>query len=485
MSFTGGTSDSGKYVCADCIGDFVVTAEIEAGGRRRKCSYCKEVGRAVAIEQLADRVEEVYPVMVGEVETTPYFQGDSDKVEYRQNGDTPNTILSEMLECADDEIADDLVSELSSRHSYAAMKDGENNIYDDSNDIYTSYIPRSKEVAQTWASFCESIKHNRRFFNDTASDLLAEILEPILNPKLPGTKSAVKTIEPDSDERFIFRGRLANTVPARSDILAKPINMLGAPPKHLNAGGRMNAAGIPVFYGSFDVKTCVAELRGPVGGTAVVGKFEMLRPLRVLDLTLLQNAMFNISYFDPDVIQKFSYNHFLRGFHKEIKRAVIPGSEMLDYLPTQFVAEYLWTKAEPPLDGLIFGSAQISNAKAKNIAIFPHASVVEGWYEELHPKNSAAAKPKVETSDSFSRVIESVNLDFETAAAKEHVPDASLRLVKDATVIADVRSIDYTLKTRSASIYEMDMEYAGYEDNDYEGEDEEEDAGEQGHPLAG
>lgn len=466
MAFTGKKSESEKYVCSDCIDDFVLTVEIEDDGRRRKCSYCNEVGQTVAIEEIADCVEEIYPMMVGEVERTPYFYEDSDRVDYRQNGDTPNTLIGEMLECADQDIADDVTAELSSRHSYEAMKDGEPDLYDDSNDIYVLRVPRSKEVAQTWQSFCESIKHSRRFFNDNASELLAEILEPIVNPKYSGTESAVRTIEPGSSEQFVYRGRLANTVAARGSILAKPINELGAPPKHLNTGGRMNAAGIPVFYGSFDVETCVAELRGPVGGTAVVGKFEVTRRLRVLDLTLLHNAMFNISYFDPDVVRKVAYNRFLRGFHKEIKRAVIPGSETLDYLPTQFVAEYLWTKVDPVLDGLIFGSAQISNAKAKNIALFPHASVVEGWHEELHPnhKTRVLPKPELAATNDFLDIVGAINLDLEPVVGKA----ATLKLIPDGTVIADVRSIQYKLKTRSVSIYQMDMEYADYDAEDYD-----------------
>jgi hypothetical protein len=464
-----------KHVCVDCIDDFVVKAEIEADGKRRKCSYCGDKGTCLPVEAIAERVEEVYLQFVSQAEHTAYFPDDSDKVEYRQNGSTPNVLICEMLECDDDAIADDVVKILSARNSYTAIKDGDTDWFDDSNDVFELSIPKSKEVAATWQAFCESVKHDRRFFNEIATSLLAEILEPIVNPKREGEKSAVRTIEPAGAERFIYRGRMANTVAARSEILAKPINALGAPPRHVHNIGRMNAAGIPVFYGSFDIETCMAELRGPVGGTAVVGKFEILRPLRVLDLTLLQNAMFNISYFDEDVIRKFAFNRFLRGFHKEIKKAIIPGSETLDYLPTQFVAEYLWTKVSPRLDGLIFGSAQISKSKAKNIVLFPHASMVGGCQEELHPKTKAAAKPKpeLELEAGLSNIFAIDAL--EDAPVEVSAPEPVLRLVPDGTVIADVRSIRYKLKTRSVSLYESEMEHGVYEDEeDYE-EDEDDD----------
>jgi len=234
----------------------------------------------------------------------------------------------------------------------------------------------------------------------------------------------------------------------------------------------VNPAGIPVFYGSFDVATCAAELRAPVGRSAIVGKFEILRTIRVLDLTLLKNAMFNISYFDDDVIRKFAYNRFLRGFHREIKKPVIPGSETLDYLPTQFVAEYLWTKVNPPLDGLIFGSAQTSEPNAKNIAIFPRASRAEGWFEELHPK------PKAPEHSNEPVVTEAAEVFFEEGAllateeAQPATERATLRLIPDGTVIAEVESINYTLKQRSVGIYDMDMRYADYDEgDDYESEE--------------
>jgi hypothetical protein len=477
MAFTVEDSESEKYVCSACIGDYVLQAEILAGGAERCCSYCEENGVAVAIEQVSDRVDEVYGALVGEAEAMPHFPNDSDRVEYRQSGSTPSEIVTEMLEC-DEDIANDVVEELSSRHSYRAMKDGDIDRFDDSNDIFEIAIPRSPEIKETWASFCQSIKHDRRFFNETASELLSEILGPILDPAAPPERSAVRVIAPDSDERFIYRGRMANSDNVRHEILGKPINALGASPRELNSSGRMNSAGIPVFYGSFDVATSVAELRGPVGGTAIVGKFEIIRPLRILDLTKLQNAMFNLSYFDDDVIRKFAYNRFLRGFHKEIKKSVIPGSETLDYLPTQFVAEYLWTKVDPPIDGLIYGSAQISERGARNIALFPHAADVSGRAEELVVKrvpNPPPEAPKEPDGFAIHDVIGEAVAEFwlEDRWKEEEPRQPALRLVHEGITVVGVKSIKYKLRERSVGIYEMELNY--YDPDEDEQDDDEQD----------
>src|SRR6185437_12614815 len=154
------------------------------------------------------------------------------------------------------------------------------------------------------------------------------------------------------------------------------------PPPASATAGRMNAAGISVFYGSSDATTCVAELRTPVGGSAVVGKFEVIRPLRLLDLTKIGDGTNLVSKFHPQYFKIASHQNFIRGFHAEIRKPIIPGKESLDYLPPQIVAEYLWSKAKSPVDGLIFGSSQVSGDRT-NIVLFPNASLVEQGADPL------------------------------------------------------------------------------------------------------
>ena len=61
------------------------------------------------------------------------------------------------------------------------------------------------------------------------------------------------------------------------------------------------------------------------------------------------------------------------------------GRETLDYLPTQVIAEYLWSRAEPGIDGIVFGSAQITDS-ANNVVLFPNAASVEDADEETERK---------------------------------------------------------------------------------------------------
>ena len=469
MEFTKADSEDGKYVCSKCIGDEIVSAEIAKVRKRKTCSYCGKKGCVIAIDQIAERVEEVYSRMVGQAAAEPEVFGDSDKLEYRQNGDTPEMIVSEMLNPETDTISEDIVGINSEKNAYSVMRDGGEDMWDSSSDIYVLRIPRDPQTKETWANFCESVKHNRRFFNEKAAQWLHEIMAPLVEAEAVARRSAVRIIQPGDSDSIVYRGRVANSVEDRTRILKDPVAQLGTAPRARTTSGRMNAAGIPVFYGSFDIATCVAELRGPVGGTAVVGKFAISRPLRVLDLTKLSDARFSISYFDPDVERKAGYNRFIRGFHDEIKKAVIPGAETLDYLATQFVAEYLWTRPDPPLDGVIFGSAQTSQPEARNIALFPAASIAHAELRKTSEKPKAErVVAKAGAAVGFDDMFE----DISTARrwrpelhGPQHEP--ALKLVEDGIIIARVAGITYTLDEQSLQIYNAFGEHReDYEDDD-------------------
>src|SRR5207244_1470845 len=148
--------------------------------------------------------------------------------------------------------------------------------------------------------------------------------------------------------------------------------------------GRMNSAGIPVFYGGFSEDVCVAEVRPHVGGIVVTGQFHVTRPLQLLDLTMLDEHGFAGSMFRADYYSRVTKRLFLRSFHNLISRPVQPHEEALEYVPTQAVAEYIANVLG--LDGIIYASAQTNtrdedddtptDRATQNVALFNRASVV-------------------------------------------------------------------------------------------------------------
>lgn len=366
-----------KNVCWQCISEDLVSAEIRAEQPRRTCGYCGSRRAAIRIVDLARRVDPVFQNIVGEAESG-FVMRDGDP-DWAPDGDLPSNIMTEILEADTDEIGRDLVSVLAD-HYRGEVNDGGFDFYDDTSDCYAILDAEDDWFGRGWQSFCDELKHQRRFFLDQSAHVLDEIFGPILREEWP-PGGAIRTIGPNTGQTHIFRARPANDRAEQERIYRQRRRQLGAPPPGIAGSGRMNAAGISVFYGSFDRDTCVAELRTPVGGYAIVGRFEILRPLRVLDLTLLEADPEPLSYFHAHYSERMAYSAFMRGFHAEIRRAVIPGRETLDYLPTQVIGEYLWSRPNPGLDGIVFGSAQITDS-ANNVVLFPQAASVEGADDE-------------------------------------------------------------------------------------------------------
>ncbi len=149
----------------------------------------------------------------------------------------------------------------------------------------------------------------------------------------------------------------------------------------------MNGAGISVFYGATDPMVALAEVRPPVGSRVLVARFEIIQPLRLLDLEALEFiADEKGSMFDKSHVECLKRAEFLRGLGRRISRPVMPSDEPRDYLPTQAVADFLATVPSPPLDGIIYSSVQGGdmarrrvlgrNRGGRNVVLFHKAASV-------------------------------------------------------------------------------------------------------------
>lgn len=364
-------------ICHHCIGDHVLKAEICADGERSACDWCDQTAQTWTAERLAERVAAVYERAVGPADEG--FRQVAGHASWGPIGRPPFELMTELIEADDDLLGRELVGILARRGAWA-VNDGAFDFYDEESENYDFVDPADMRLRTDWLAFCERLRHGSRFFGSHAA--LDAIFAPILTGRF--ARRSVRQIVPGGPLSTLYRGRLANEDLEQRKIYGQPLTQLAAPPPGVAGAGRMNAAGISVFYGASDVDTCLAELRTPVGGAAVIGRFEVIRPLRLLDLAKLEKIGEQLSPFDENYVERLSWQYFIQGFHDEIKRAVIPGRETLDYLPTQAVAEYLWTRPDP-LDGIVFSSAQISGPH-RNVVLFPHACVIEGAELEAERK---------------------------------------------------------------------------------------------------
>ena len=343
-----------KYVCLDCIGNEDYKTFIEESVEEIECDYCKIEGICITLDLLADKIDEEY--------RANYKPSDS--------GELPSEIISQMLELDDlPELSDDLVAILSGGES-RDISQGADALYDKGS-LYGPNVEQCYgnvlEHIETWDDFCWQIKHQTRFFNNELIQSLNKLFLELDNFEY--ISKSIRIIEPNHLEEAIFyRARYATD--SHENIYSNPSIELGPPP--VSGSGRMNPVGVSVFYGAFERETCIAEIRVPVGETAISGQFKLEKQITALDLTVLNEIE------EPQNPQFAEENqlgicYFLRHFSSEISKPVQSHNANLEYLPTQALSEYLAYHFQPQIDAIIYPSTQ-TNGKGKNIVILNHAT---------------------------------------------------------------------------------------------------------------
>lgn len=362
------------FVCADCIGDDVLKGDADESDQT--CSYCGKPGNCMTLANLADRIHEVIESQFNLTSSNPSGVDYALAKEglWERPGELVADVIADVASIESD-IAEDVRAVLSEVHGYSAIKDGEEDPYADDAQ-YEERGPDDQNFRDTWESFCQQLRWRTRFFSQYADIDLNNIFGDLDGLRTHADIPVIKIIGPTDAERYVFRGRIGFTQTELETILKHPARELGAPPPRLARAGRMNAAGISVFYGAQDASTCVAELRAPVGSSIVVGRFEIIREVRLLDLDALAAVYFEVSRFDPNYGTLQARAAFLQHLVQMISRPVMPSDETFEYIPTQVISEYLGTRVSPPLDGMLFRSSQ-TGGQGRNLVLFNHASVAE------------------------------------------------------------------------------------------------------------
>lgn len=213
---------------------------------------------------------------------------------------------------------------------------------------------RGELLTDAWHRFCDRVMHQSRYFAmEPPHD------EPTFSRVAPGVPDGAElhSISAELDRA----GKIRRLDPGRKIFRARTFydeahtepDLLTSPPPQAAAQGRMNAAGVSIFYGALDVETAAAEVfdRSPYVSIAL---FVTTVPLQVLDLT------------DPNIDDDAELTAFLSDFVTAISKPVRnDGREHFEYAPTQVMTEYL--RHRLGLQGVLFPS---SLTRRTNAAIF-------------------------------------------------------------------------------------------------------------------
>jgi len=404
-------------VCLECIGHTVINSQLKDLAADVECAYCGENRVGVSIEELARTVDQPLRDYCQIGEEVADYSDDSDKTSYKQAGDSLNYLLQEEIEI-DEPVATALESKLLDMDDYRPQ-DGEESFYED----YYNYHRRelsSWEYQEKWRAYSDRIKHKRRFFDEGAKQLLAEIIGA------PGTTAASELpcfqIGPEESITLLHRARIAGGEDKALVIKKDAVKQLGSPPSGSASAGRMNAQGISVFYGALSKETALAEIRPSVGSIVAVASFSIDRQLQLLDLSRLGEEPYG-SIFDPDYGDRVSRLGFLEGFHHLIARPIQPHHEPLEYLPTQAVAEYVANILN--FDGILYASSQTGAAPRRGDKTHENGSFYPSSLspEELEQYNVVLFGSAAEIGTSLSLLADS--LEFRVVSSISYESDAT------------------------------------------------------------
>lgn len=197
-----------------------------------------------------------------------------------------------------------------------------------------------------WESFSREIKEKNRFF----------LSEKIDTDELQSIFERLSITYPKGHE--FYRARISEEL--------LPMKELGKPPQKSATPGRANPVGIPYLYVSDTAKTTLYETRVALHEGISIGKFVLTEPISLVSLK-------NIADFGPfEIIDRgfqleefIKYRPYLQKLEAELSRPVRKQDVHLDYLPTQFLCEFIKSLG---FDAVEYKSAM--NIGGYNLAIF-------------------------------------------------------------------------------------------------------------------
>ncbi|MCU5081675.1 RES domain-containing protein [Bacillus thuringiensis] len=215
--------------------------------------------------------------------------------------------------------------------------------------INESYLEQNSVLkGSQWEDFVEYIKHENRFHSNHVNyEVLKDYLERL-------------TTTIDEDEVF-HRARISN-----DEELDR--NKMGAPPKRFATAGRANSEGISHLYLASDIETVISEVRPSLSDTVYIGRFPIKEKLKVIDFRRLKGL--DVFRMDDPTIYAINLDIF-NEMNKAISKPVRSGDSKLDYLPTQFIVDFIKSLNETKAagyQGIVFESTL--STSGYNLMIF-------------------------------------------------------------------------------------------------------------------
>ncbi|MCU5070046.1 RES domain-containing protein, partial [Bacillus pacificus] len=314
--------------CVKCFEDVHVIEFIESKGRLgNKCDYCG--AKAVLVVDTSELSEMFSRLFKYFQETTPYEHynpklQDHDDVgrslwEYLQDDwNMFNEATNEQLlyDIVNSNIDPETEEEISGTTLFSEPTDS----------------IRHDRTADMWDTLAYDLKYRNRYFPKKNIDMYYS--HDWLLKELTNLFTSITTVV--NPENKFYRARIGNYSESEQ---------LNAPPENkILKSGRANPAGIRVLYSAINEETAIAEVRPWKSAIVTIASVRPKEVLKLVDLSKVSDRRKKIlsSFFSSEnLYNELDVLDLLSTLDKTLSEPVHPESSELEYIPSQYLTEFI------------------------------------------------------------------------------------------------------------------------------------------------
>ncbi len=220
----------------------------------------------------------------------------------------------------------------------------------------------TERYAEEWELLKDELIHRNRFF--PKSSIYGEIFsKKDLGKEAILFSAVLDQLTSTRNEGDIFYRARVSSVPLER-------HLMGKPPGTVVTAGRANPAGIAYLYLAENVNTCLHEVRPSKWAKVYVSRVIVQKPIKLIDLRKPKTKVSILKFEEHQIESVLKHLNLLELFSSDLSKPVQPDKSHLDYVPTQFLCEYLSVVGD--FDGLIFNSLFSTGS---NVVLFDGSQV--------------------------------------------------------------------------------------------------------------
>lgn len=357
--------NTSEFICNRHIREKFINKHIKKTGALGKCDYCN---RKTKVVPLSDVLEIIVTGIDFYYEDPVNSRNLSSETESGFDGD--NMCFEEMWESFELEFNDNIWN-FDKYIDQDIFRYLNNSSYYCDKEEFFSELDYSKGL---WNLFKDVVKHKARYvfhFKNTFGDYYYD--DPI--KIMENVQKVILDLDlffEIQDKEILYRCRQHK----EGEVLDKASDFASVPTKFAKQSGRMNAAGISIFYSSPDKKLTIQEVVNEsdmLRRKYSIAEFKTNKQIKLLNLVDLPKTP---SCFDKENNVKISSIEFLKSFVEDVIKPINKEDEGIEYIPTQIFTEYIRFNPDLKVEGIRYPSSK-QNDKYNIVLFYDHKKSLE------------------------------------------------------------------------------------------------------------